>query len=250
MTRVKFLPSAHFFGEVLRGIGDDQGSLEHYHAALQIEPSYISSQYELGNTRTLMGDFAGARQEYDRAMPLAQNPMDELYVKYLKSLVCFWEGEPAEGRKELAALVKEAEGKKEPNSQFQIGFARAMLAVDPQSELEQPRRFSGSRSSHRRAEDAGHGLPRSAGPKLLRIRLRLHPVCPRRRCKCRRRTGCGLSFGPGPATIGGSRRKVGQCSSGRSRPHGSQISPQLRTRVVPGDSQPCGYAKLAAKIRL
>src|SRR5262249_45850210 len=63
-------------GEVLREAGEDQGSFEPYRAALKIDPAYISSQYGLGNTLTLMGDFAGARQEYDRAVPLAQNPMD------------------------------------------------------------------------------------------------------------------------------------------------------------------------------
>ena len=124
-------------GEVLREAGEDQGSLEHYHAALQIDPAYISSQYGLGNVRTLMGDFAGARQEYERALPMAQNPMDELYVKYLKTYVYFWEGKPVEGRAAFAALAQEAASKKEPNSQFQIGMAQAMLAADPQSELEQ-----------------------------------------------------------------------------------------------------------------
>ena len=124
-------------GEVLREAGDDQDSLEHYRAALQIDPAYISSQYGLGNTRTLMGDFAGARQEYDRAIPMAQNLLDELYVKYLKTLVCFWEGRPTEGRQALAALAKEAADKKEPNSQFQAGMAEAQLAADPQSELAQ-----------------------------------------------------------------------------------------------------------------
>src|SRR6059058_2498720 len=129
-------------GEVLREAGNDQDSLEHYHAALKIDPAYISSQYGLGNTRTLMGDFAGARQEYDRAIPMARNRMDELYVKYLKTLVYFWERQPVEGRKELAALAKEAAGKKEPNSQFQVGMAQALLTSDPQSELEQLKSLS------------------------------------------------------------------------------------------------------------
>src|SRR6266568_2328994 len=129
-------------GEVLREAGEDQGSLEHYRAALQIDHAYISSQNGLGNTRTLMGDFAGAREEYDRAVPMAQNPMDELYIKYLKALVYFWEGKHSDGRNELAALANEAVGKKEPNSQFQIGFAQAMLAADPQSELEQLKSLS------------------------------------------------------------------------------------------------------------
>lgn len=124
-------------GEVMREAGNDQGSIEHYQAALKIDSAYISSQYGIGNVRTLMGDFAGARQEFDRAIPMAQNPMDELYVKYLKTYVYFWEGKHAEGRAAFAALAKEAADKKEPNSQFQIGLAQAMLAADPKSELEQ-----------------------------------------------------------------------------------------------------------------
>lgn len=124
-------------GEVLREAGEDQGSIEHYHAALQIDPEYISSQYGLGNTRTLMGDFQGARQEYARAIPMAKNLFDLLYVKYLSTFVYFWEGHPEEGRKAFAALAKEAAEKKEPNSQFQVGMAQALLAANPQAELEQ-----------------------------------------------------------------------------------------------------------------
>jgi len=124
-------------GEVLREAGEDQGSIEHYQAALKIDANYISSQYGIGVVRTLMGDFQGARQAFDRAIAMAQNPMDGLYVKYLKTLVYFWEGSSSEGRKAFAALAKEAAEKKEPNSQFQAGMALAVLAVDPQSELEQ-----------------------------------------------------------------------------------------------------------------
>src|SRR5207245_8442071 len=51
----------------------------------------------------------------------------------------FWEGQPEEGRKGLAALAGEAVSKKEPNAQFDIGLASAMLAADPQAELAQLR---------------------------------------------------------------------------------------------------------------
>lgn len=124
-------------GEVLREAGEDQGSIEHYYAALQIDPEYISSQYGLGNTRSLMGDFQGARQEYARAIPMAKNLFDLLYVKYLSTFVYFWEGHPEEGRKAFAVVAKEAAEKKEPNSQFQVGMAQALLAANPQAELEQ-----------------------------------------------------------------------------------------------------------------
>lgn len=161
-------------GEVLRGAGEDQGSLEHYRAALQIDPAYISSQYGLGNTRTLMGDFAGARQEYDRAMPMAQNPMDELYVKYLKTFVYFWEGKPEEGRAAFAALAKEAAEKKEPNSQFQIGLAQAMLAADPQSELEQLKFLSAFLANPLAGmNESDRGIARAA---VLRERVRVQAL--------------------------------------------------------------------------
>lgn len=124
-------------GEVSRINGDDRASLEHYSAALQIDPTFLASQIGLGDTRTLMGDFAGARNEYDRALKMAKAPIDQLYIKCQKALVSFWEGQPAGGRKTLEALAAEAAEKKEPNSQFQIALARAMLAEDSRSELEQ-----------------------------------------------------------------------------------------------------------------
>jgi tetratricopeptide (TPR) repeat protein len=124
-------------GEVLRTSGDDRGSLEHYSAALQIDPTYFASQIGLGDTLTLMGDFSSARKEYDRAFQIAENPRDELNAKYQKALVYFWEGNAAEGRKELAALSEQAADKKEPNMQFAIGLGRAMLAGNAQDELEQ-----------------------------------------------------------------------------------------------------------------
>ena len=158
-------------GEVLREAADDQDSLERYRAALQIDPAYISSQYGLGNTRTLMGDFAGARREYDRAIPMAQNLLDELYVKYLKTLVYFWEGQAEEGRKALAALAEEAAGKKEPNSQFQVGMAQAMLAADPQSELDGLKSLSSFLDKPLAGmNDSDRGIARAA---VLRERVRV-----------------------------------------------------------------------------
>lgn len=126
-------------GEVSRIAGDDPGSLQHYAAALRIDPSYLASQIGLGDTRTLMGDFEGARREYDRALQMASNPRDEFYIKIQKALTLFWEGKSAVGQETLAALAEEAASKKESNSQFDIGMARAMLAANSQSELEQLR---------------------------------------------------------------------------------------------------------------
>src|SRR5258707_10575822 len=56
-----------------------------------------------------------------------------------KALLYFWEGQPAEGRKALDALNEKARQQKEPYSQFEITFGRAMLSADPSVELEQLR---------------------------------------------------------------------------------------------------------------
>jgi tetratricopeptide (TPR) repeat protein len=122
-------------GEVSRMAGDDLASLEHYSAALKIDPKYLPSQEGLGGTRMLMGDFADARKEYDRAIPLSDNAFDELDAKFQQALIFFWEGRPTEGRKALAALTEEASRKKEPNAQFEIVLADAMLAADFHDEL-------------------------------------------------------------------------------------------------------------------
>ncbi|OLB37320.1 MAG: hypothetical protein AUH11_09105 [Acidobacteria bacterium 13_2_20CM_57_17] len=122
-------------GEVSRMAGDDPASLEHYTAALKIDPKYLPSQEGLGGTRTLMGDFSNARKEYDRAIQLTDNPFDELDAKYSQALIFFWEGRPADGRKALSSLAGEAAAKKEPNAQFEIALGSAMFAADFRDEL-------------------------------------------------------------------------------------------------------------------
>jgi tetratricopeptide (TPR) repeat protein len=124
-------------GEVSRISGDDQAAISHYSAALRIDPTYFPSQVGLGDTRTLMGDLSGARQEYDRAIKMADNPRDELYAKFQKTLVYFWEAQPQKGRKALAALAEEAAAKQAPNVHYEIGLGRAMLASSVPDELDQ-----------------------------------------------------------------------------------------------------------------
>jgi tetratricopeptide (TPR) repeat protein len=123
--------------EVLRYTGDDEGSLEHYRAALQIDHTFFTSQLGLGDTLTLMGKYDDARVEYDKAVKMADNKRGSMHASFQKALVYFWEGRTAAGRSTLAALAVEAEEKKEPYAQFEIGLTSAMLAPDYASELQQ-----------------------------------------------------------------------------------------------------------------
>ena len=126
-------------GEISRYTGDDQSSLEHYAHAVKIDPTFISSQWGLGDTSALMGNYVRARAEFDRAIAMATNPRDRFHAEYQKALVYFWEGQPVGGRKAFDALYEKALQQKEPYSVFEIGFGRAMLAADLESEAEQLR---------------------------------------------------------------------------------------------------------------
>jgi predicted Zn-dependent protease len=131
-------------GEVLRYAGDDQGSLEHYSAALKIITNFITSQVGLGDTNTLMGNFERARVEYDKANVMATNSRDRLHAQYQKALAYFWEGHPEQGRKALDSLLEDARRQKDPYAQFEIAFGRASLAPNVASEIEQLRIVEGS----------------------------------------------------------------------------------------------------------
>jgi tetratricopeptide (TPR) repeat protein len=122
---------------VLRYAGDDAGSIEHYSAALKITPTYYSSNLGIADTRTLMGDYAGARAQYDKVIAAATNPRDKLHAQFQKSLVYFWEGQPEEGRKALHATLESARRQKEPYEQFEASLALAQLSESNAAALEQ-----------------------------------------------------------------------------------------------------------------
>ena len=123
-------------GEVLRMTGDDSGSLARYAAALDISPTFITSQYGRGDTYTLMGKFSLARAEYDKALKIATNQHDVLHIEMQKALVYFWQGDAGTGRAELAKLSDKAAGSQDTLAQFEIDYARALLAPDSKSASE------------------------------------------------------------------------------------------------------------------
>ncbi len=121
-------------GEVLRMTGDDAGSLAHYAEALRISPSYVTSQYGRGDTYAMMGNYGAARSEYEKAMKMANNPEDMLHIDLQSALVHFWEGDLGTGRKEITELSAKATAVKNAAAQYDIDYARALLAADSDSE--------------------------------------------------------------------------------------------------------------------
>jgi tetratricopeptide (TPR) repeat protein len=123
--------------EILRYAGDDQGSVEHYGAALQLDPSFIAARVGLADTLSLMSDYSNARDQYDTAISMAESSRDRLHAEYQKALAFFWEGHLVEGRKLLEGLAEKARAEKEPYAQFEIAFARALLATNAVDEFAQ-----------------------------------------------------------------------------------------------------------------
>jgi predicted Zn-dependent protease len=131
-------------GEVLRYAGDDRGSLEHYAAALKIDSKFITSQIGLGDTAALMGDFARARTEYDKALLIITTSRDRLHAQFQRALVYFWEAQPAQGRKALDIVFEQARRQKDPYGLFEVGLGRALLTPESASQLEQLRALEAS----------------------------------------------------------------------------------------------------------
>ncbi|MCU1297080.1 MAG: tetratricopeptide repeat protein [Acidobacteriaceae bacterium] len=66
------------YGEILRQAGRFNASLDHYRAALKIDPKYFTSHGGLGDTYALMGDQLAARLEYARAIEIASGEDDRM----------------------------------------------------------------------------------------------------------------------------------------------------------------------------
>jgi tetratricopeptide (TPR) repeat protein len=66
------------YAETLRMAGSFNKSLEHYRAALAIDPTFYSSQFGIADTYSLMGDQVRARQEYE--IGFQKFPLPELHL--------------------------------------------------------------------------------------------------------------------------------------------------------------------------
>jgi tetratricopeptide (TPR) repeat protein len=81
------------YGELLRMAGNFEGSLQHYRAALKIDPDFVTSQVGLGDTYALMGNQEQARVEYDKAIAQAHNAADRLAYTMQKAMTYVRDGQ-------------------------------------------------------------------------------------------------------------------------------------------------------------
>jgi tetratricopeptide (TPR) repeat protein len=101
------------YGELKRMAGQFDSSLEHYRAALKIDPDFVTSQLGLGDTYALMGNQEQARIEYDKAIRFAHNEADRLTYSMQKAMTYVRDGNFAEADKQLQEVAVTAHAKEQ-----------------------------------------------------------------------------------------------------------------------------------------
>lgn len=125
------------YAEILRMSGNFDGALEHYRAALKIDPTFITSQLGVGDTYALMGNEAQARQEYDKAIAGAHTAADALDYKLQKAMTWVRENNFAEADKALDAVAAEAHAGNFESEEAEAQLLKGMYQADDAAALKE-----------------------------------------------------------------------------------------------------------------
>jgi tetratricopeptide (TPR) repeat protein len=107
-------PNPHdSYGELLRMAGNFEASLQHYRAALKIDPDFVTSQVGLGDTYALMGNQEQARIEYDQAIRYAHNEAERLDYTMQKAMTWVREGKFDQADKLFQEVAQTAHAKEQ-----------------------------------------------------------------------------------------------------------------------------------------
>jgi tetratricopeptide (TPR) repeat protein len=96
------------YAEILRMSGNFDAALEHYRAALKLDPQFVSSQVGLADTYALIGNQARARLEYDKALSGAATETDRLDYSLQRASTWARESNLAEADKAFTGVAEKA----------------------------------------------------------------------------------------------------------------------------------------------
>ena len=123
------------YGELLRMGGNFEGSLQHYRAALKIDPDFVTSQVGLGDTYALMGNQDQARVEYDKAIRSAHNEADRLAYSMQKAMTWVREGKFAEADRLFQEIAQTGHAKEQDLQEAQAYRHLAEYQTDDNAAL-------------------------------------------------------------------------------------------------------------------
>jgi tetratricopeptide (TPR) repeat protein len=123
------------YGELLRMAGNFDGSLQHYHAALKIDPDFVTSQVGLGDTYALMGNQEQARTEYDKAIRYAHNEADRLTYSMQKAMTWVRDGKFGEADRDFTEIAQTGHAKEQDLQEAQAYRHMAEYQADDNAAL-------------------------------------------------------------------------------------------------------------------
>lgn len=123
------------YGELKRMAGDFEGSLQHYRAALKIDPDFVTSQVGLGDTYALMGNQEQARAEYEKAIRFALNEADRLNYSMQNAMTWVRDGSFAEADKRFEEIAHTAHAKEQDLQEAQAYRHLAEYQTDDRAAL-------------------------------------------------------------------------------------------------------------------
>jgi tetratricopeptide (TPR) repeat protein len=124
------------YAEILRMAGHFNQSIEHFHAALAINPNFYSSQFGIADTYLLMGDEPRARQEYE--IGFRKFPMPALHHvqwKNREALTYIREGDLKGANTAFQALADYAHANKMGQVEADTYRQMAIYQPDPKQAL-------------------------------------------------------------------------------------------------------------------
>jgi tetratricopeptide (TPR) repeat protein len=124
------------YGEMLRMAGRYDEALEHYRAALSIDPNFNSSQAGLAATYALMGDQQRARQEYEKTIEREPSQANRFDYRMQKAITWVREKNYVEADRDLWRISVEAHNQSYELHEAQALRQMAQYATDDKQALE------------------------------------------------------------------------------------------------------------------
>jgi tetratricopeptide (TPR) repeat protein len=123
------------YGEIMRMLGDYPAALDHYGKALQIDPTFNTSQVGIASTYALMGDQERARAEYLKAISGTKERATKLDYRILWAMTFYRENQLERGSREFAKLAAEAHAADLPVEEAEIHRDMALFNPDAHAAL-------------------------------------------------------------------------------------------------------------------
>jgi len=123
------------YGELSRMAGRFDESLQHYQAALKLDPDFVTSQLGLGDTYALMGNQEQARIEYEKSVRFAHNEADRLTYGMQLAMTWVREAKYAEADKAFQETAFTAHAKEQDLQEAQAFRQMAEYQSDDKNAL-------------------------------------------------------------------------------------------------------------------